>query len=578
MPDTSKSSPHPVLQLGAALLAAGACLYAGYRIGVGRAFIRDKRLAEGPELLDAQPAEWAPPGGPAPAPGAASCDRNADACAPGETPQARPFSIDAAMPLRISWPLDVGPDDDAGARICLRARQGANEIQLPGTGKALYPFSIRRPGQYRAWCRVRWVDDGVGSVECNNSWFVAFDNRPAEVVGNAGKRDDWHWEKGPAAQLDAGEHWLRVELREDGVRMDRIAIVPDGTAPEPDRLDQAKPLPFGGCLDERPPLDPQQAVENVDCWALPTGSLVIGAGHVNEVTLGASYHGCQAADFSGRIVVRCPTAPGLVVDGDPVLNLDGNERRVRRTLRLKFPASAPRRVHRVNVAVLDMNGACVFAQELRFVKAYAWAFMGPFADVARGRDRRLVRAPAIDRLRQACDAAPRRLAMMQSAEALGLAALPMAANGAKLEWRVVANGACYDWTGCVDLRKVYGPTPPAFAYAATWIRAETNLHHRSFIFQCDDSGWLWMNGRVVASMPMDLPREAQRVWTSAILRKGLNPVVVKLTQHERYWAFRFDVVDWHYQGRRGDVITGVELEQWPRAKPAKPSGKRAGGA
>ena len=43
-----------------------------------------------------------------------------------------------------------------------------------------------------------------------------------------------------------------------------------------------------------------------------------------------------------------------------------------------------------------------------------------------------------------------------------------------------------------------------------------------------------------------------------------NPVVVKLTQNAGYWGFRFDVVDWHWQGRRGDVITGAEAATWPK--------------
>jgi hypothetical protein len=40
--------------------------------------------------------------------------------------------------------------------------------------------------------------------------------------------------------------------------------------------------------------------------------------------------------------------------------------------------------------------------------------------------------------------------------------------------------------------------------------------------------------------------------------------VVKLTQNRMHWGFRFDVIDWHWQGRRGDVVTGVGPEAWPR--------------
>ena len=70
-------------------------------------------------------------------------------------------------------------------------------------------------------------------------------------------------------------------------------------------------------------------------------------------------------------------------------------------------------------------------------------------------------------------------------------------------------------------------------------------------------------GRFVTVLPVDLPREANRLWSSAHLETGISPVVVKLTQDRHYWGFRLDVVDWHWQGRRGDVITGAEAAEWP---------------
>ena len=68
---------------------------------------------------------------------------------------------------------------------------------------------------------------------------------------------------------------------------------------------------------------------------------------------------------------------------------------------------------------------------------------------------------------------------------------------------------------------------------------------------------------IVAAVPVRLPKEANRLWTSAPLRRGLNPVVVKIAQGSGYWGFRLSVVDWHWQGRRGDVIYGAEPRAWP---------------
>ena len=36
------------------------------------------------------------------------------------------------------------------------------------------------------------------------------------IVGNDNELTGWHWEDGPSAALEAGTHWFRVELREDG--------------------------------------------------------------------------------------------------------------------------------------------------------------------------------------------------------------------------------------------------------------------------------------------------------------------------------------------------------------------------
>jgi hypothetical protein len=81
--------------------------------------------------------------------------------------------------------------------------------------------------------------------------------------------------------------------------------------------------------------------------------------------------------------------------------------------------------------------------------------------------------------------------------------------------------------------------------------------------QADDAAWLWVNGQFLVHLPVDLPREANRLWTSGALRRGPNPVVIKIHQARYYWGYRLDVLHWHWHGRRGDVITGLDPERWP---------------
>jgi hypothetical protein len=474
-----------------------------------------------------------------------------------------PVILDAASPIRVSWPLDVGPDERDG-EVCLRARQGANELQTAGTGEAFYGFRVASSGICQSWFRVRWGGDPPGSVSCDNSWFASFDDGPLEVVGNETGETEWFWQRGPTVNLVPGVHWLRVELREDGPVLDRIAIVPATSEEGPANLDGLPPTSVHALAGQRLPQKPDRPVQPVEFWALPTRSLVIGAGHTNEVTVGASYQAVDGPGFEGRIEVSCATAPGLGVRGEQVLVCGPATPAVRRVLTLEFPAEVPRREHYVAVATRDSAGAALFRTGIRFAKAYAWAFLGPFRDTSGGPQGVYRHTGAIRRVGQPCDSDPAKIATRSDPVALGLAGLPLGSPDATAVWRVVADGSCYDWSGAVDLLRVYGRTPPAFAYAVTWIEAEAELQHRSFTFQADDSGWLWVNGHVAVELPVDLPREANRLWTSVPLQKGLNPVVVKLTQNQMYWGFRFDVVDWHWQGRRGDTVTGAAPEAWPR--------------
>jgi len=547
-----------------AACALGAAV--GYKVGVSRAFLRDRRAAEEPEFHYAKPVPLAAPA-PAATQTSSQAAGNEDTAAP-----AAPFALDMSKPVRLTWPLDVGPDPSfvqPSDRPCLRARQGVNELQEPGAGVALYPFRIRHAGTYDTWFRVRWLDDQIGSMACNNSWFAGVDHGPAVVVGNKRECRQWYWQQGPSLTLAPGTHWLRVELREDGALMDRVVVAPAGRDMPTAELDRVQTVDFWGFAGERPPFEPQRPIETVEWHATPTGSLVVGSGHLNEITLCASWQGGSEGGVVGRADISCPSAEGFTFSGDAIIRCGPSQPFVRRVLPLTFPPDAHMRVHRVTVRVVARQGRDVFLGHLRFAKGYAWAFLGPFrADT--GKSRRLFRSgAALGRLEEACDHDPRAIAMLSGEDALGLGRVPLVGGQRPRGWRIVADGSCYAWTGAVDLRKVYGFVEGAFAYAVTWVRADTRLHHRSFTFQGDDSGWLWINGRQIANLPVDLPREANRLWTSAALNLGPNPVVVKLTQNQRYWGFRLDVVDWHWQGRRGDVVRGMEPAAWPAARPPR---------
>ena len=50
----------------------------------------------------------------------------------------------------------------------------------------------------------------------------------------------------------------------------------------------------------------------------------------------------------------------------------------REVVEIIFPPETPRREHAVTVRVADETGRVIFRDEIRFLKGYAWAFLGPF--------------------------------------------------------------------------------------------------------------------------------------------------------------------------------------------------------
>lgn len=133
-------------------------------------------------------------------------------------------SIEPPMEI-VHVDADADADQAVSGNAYLQIARGkGNPPEMPH-GAAEIAFSVREAGEYRLWCRVWWTDG------CGNSFTVRInDGKPFSFGLNSVFRR-WHWVSAPPRlpqlKLEPGTHRLRIENREDGVRIDQILLTND---------------------------------------------------------------------------------------------------------------------------------------------------------------------------------------------------------------------------------------------------------------------------------------------------------------------------------------------------------------
>jgi hypothetical protein len=92
------------------------------------------------------------------------------------------------------------------------------------------PFDIEKAGPCLIWIRAFWGTDGEDA--CSNSVYLQVDGK-VQIQVQDGTYRSWHWvvarfTGNPAGWIDlgTGAHRLRLENREDGIKIDQIYIIP----------------------------------------------------------------------------------------------------------------------------------------------------------------------------------------------------------------------------------------------------------------------------------------------------------------------------------------------------------------
>ncbi len=126
-------------------------------------------------------------------------------------------------------PLEIAADANASGGCFIHAPNGSgNQYDLGQTIMATYTVFVSRPGVYFIWGRVQARDGN------DNSFFVQVDDN-LDNLWEVALGEQWHWDAvndrdnaDPARLvLKSGVHKIRVELREDGTKLDKLLLTND---------------------------------------------------------------------------------------------------------------------------------------------------------------------------------------------------------------------------------------------------------------------------------------------------------------------------------------------------------------
>jgi len=141
-------------------------------------------------------------------------------------PAGRSFGAEAEDATALTGGFTTVADNGASASACAGTLRPADFTPAPieagatDNGAAVFEFALAQAGTYRLSARVWWIDRG------GNSMWARMDGGDDLMIGNDENLLTWEWVTGPAWELAAGRHTLRIADREMGGRLDRVFLAP----------------------------------------------------------------------------------------------------------------------------------------------------------------------------------------------------------------------------------------------------------------------------------------------------------------------------------------------------------------
>jgi len=145
-----------------------------------------------------------------------------------ETPLLETHWLEAEYASTIVSPLEIAADEDTSGKRYLYAPNGAGDLYEPGPIMATYTVTIVQEGTYFLWGRLKISD------KRDNSFFVQVDGG-SDNLWEVEVGDHWHWDavndrlgEDPVKfTLAEGLHTIKIKLREDGTKLDKMMLTND---------------------------------------------------------------------------------------------------------------------------------------------------------------------------------------------------------------------------------------------------------------------------------------------------------------------------------------------------------------
>ena len=142
-----------------------------------------------------------------------------------DEPSSENHWVEAEHANSIIKPLKISDDEKASGGKFIFSPNGTGNHYTPSYKMATYTVTISQAGEYILWGRVRVRDKRA------NSFFVQLDDGP-DVMWEMELSNQWYWDEvndyyraDPVTfSLSKGEHTIKIKLREDGTKLDKLAL------------------------------------------------------------------------------------------------------------------------------------------------------------------------------------------------------------------------------------------------------------------------------------------------------------------------------------------------------------------